>query len=49
MKKFVIGVGLVGLGYVFVCVQSYFAFDAICKEDGIRVGLFGSEYVEEEE
>lgn len=44
MKKFVIGIGLVGIG----CVQSYFAFDAICKEDGIRIGMFGSEYVEDE-
>lgn len=43
MKKFVIGIGLVGIGYVIGCVQSYFAFD------GIRIGMFGSEYVEDEE
>lgn len=49
MKKLVIGIGLVGICYVIGCVQSYFAFDAICKEDGIRIGMFGSEYLEDEE
>ena len=49
MKKFVIGIGLVGIGYVIGCVQSYFAFDAICKEDGIRIGMFGSEYLDDKE
>lgn len=49
MKKFVIGISLVGIGYVIGCVQSYFAFDAICKEDGIRIGMFGSEYLGDEE
>lgn len=49
MKKFLIGIGLVGIGYVIGCVRSYLVFDAICKEDGIRIGMFGSEYLEDKE